>query len=405
MIRRHMLIGFWSIVLISLLLAGTAAAQDEEKKKDKPARGVVASLLYPGLSVGPDDSIRVDLVVKNTGRSNETVLLEVTEKPEGWKAQIKDYGNVVTGVFLAEDEDRTLTFTAEPEKGGEKLPPGQYEFKVTAQTPDGTFKQTSDLTVTVVAEQKAKESLKLTTSYPVLRGPSDAQFEFTLDVSNESDEDGLFNLQATAPEGWEVYFKPAYEEKQISSLQINARQNRSVGVHVIPPRQVEAQEYPIKIKVSSAKGKAQAEAELTVALTGTYKVELATPNDLLSVSTQKGQTANMSVYVKNSGSAVQKQITFVSFKPENWKVEFEPEKIENLKGEEFKQAEIKITPSEDALVGDYSVIVTAQGEKATDDVEFRVTVKASSAWGWIGVGIIVLVIVGLALTFKALGRR
>jgi uncharacterized membrane protein len=35
----------------------------------------------------------------------------------------------------------------------------------------------------------------------------------------------------------------------------------------------------------------------------------------------------------------------------------------------------------------------------------RVTVKASAAWGWIGIGIIVLVILGLFGLFVSLGRR
>jgi uncharacterized membrane protein len=32
-------------------------------------------------------------------------------------------------------------------------------------------------------------------------------------------------------------------------------------------------------------------------------------------------------------------------------------------------------------------------------------VKASAAWGWVGIGIIILVIAGLLTLFRALGRR
>jgi uncharacterized membrane protein len=35
----------------------------------------------------------------------------------------------------------------------------------------------------------------------------------------------------------------------------------------------------------------------------------------------------------------------------------------------------------------------------------RVTVKASTAWGWIGIAIIVVVIAGLSALFIWLGRR
>ena len=85
-------------------------------------------------------------------------------------------------------------------------------------------------------------------------------------------------------------------------------------------------------------------------------------------------------------------------------MEFKPEKLENLEPGALKQMEITITPAEQALVGDYSVSVQAEGEKANEDTEFRVTIKAASAWGWIGVGIIAAVIVGLAITFRVLGQ-
>ena len=64
-----------------------------------------------------------------------------------------------------------------------------------------------------------------------------------------------------------------------------------------------------------------------------------------------------------------------------------------------------LTPYEDALVGDYSVGVDVNGEKASQSIEFRITVQASTAWGWIGIGIIVVVIAGLIGLFLWLGRR
>ena len=95
----------------------------------------------------------------------------------------------------------------------------------------------------------------------------------------------------------------------------------------------------------------------------------------------------------------------MSFKPENWKIAFEPEQIPSIEPGGFKQVEVTLTPNDEALVGDYSVNVRIDGEKASKDIEFRVTVKASSAWGWIGIGIIVLVVVGLTGLFRWLGRR
>ena len=86
-------------------------------------------------------------------------------------------------------------------------------------------------------------------------------------------------------------------------------------------------------------------------------------------------------------------------------LEFEPEKIDALKPDELKQVEVTITPADEALVGDYYVTINVDGEKDQKTMEMRVTVKASTAWGWIGIGIIVGVIAGLGGLFTWLGRR
>jgi uncharacterized membrane protein len=114
----------------------------------------------------------------------------------------------------------------------------------------------------------------------------------------------------------------------------------------------------------------------------------------------------MSFYVRNIGSAVNRNIAVSSFKPENWKVEFKPEKIDTLAPGELKQIEVTITPAAQALVGDYSVGLSVDGEKSSSkSVEIRVSVKTSSAWGWAGIIIILLVIAGLGGLFLWLGRR
>jgi uncharacterized membrane protein len=157
--------------------------------------------------------------------------------------------------------------------------------------------------------------------------------------------------------------------------------------------------------VEAQSPKAKADKDVKVVLTGTYSLKAGTPNGLLSVSTERGQKASVTLLVQNKGSAAQREIKFSALKPENWKVEFKPEKIENLEAGGIKQVEMTMIPAERALIGDYSVSVQVDGEKANDNVEFRVTIRAASKWAWIGVGIIVLVVLGLTVMFRILGRR
>ncbi len=391
-----------SLLFMAWLLAPSLCAA-ETQNDNRPARSITMAAEYPGVEISPDESVSMDLIFHNRGKSDENVDVWISKKPDSWKTKIKTYRYTVTGVHVASGDDRTLTFEAEPDKD---TPPGKYKFRVEAKTTDGKFKMAQDITVTISAKEKDEKKdrgVKLTTSYPEIRGPSDATFEFSVEVVSKLDKDDVFNLFAQGPKGWDVNFKPAYESKYITSLRLKADQSQTIAVEVKPALMAPAGEYPINIRVSS--GDAKGEAELTVILTGTYGLEVGTANGLLSLDARRGKPANISFYVKNSGSAVNHDIKFMSFKPENWKVEFKPEKIDAIEPGDLKQIEMTITPYEDALVGDYSVTIKIDGEKASKTLEFRTTVKASAAWGWIGIGIIVAVIIGLFGVFRWLGRR
>jgi len=390
-------------LVASVLALSSGLCSAAEKDEDRPARSIFMAAEYPGIVVPPDENASMDIIFNNKGKSDEMVDVWISEIPKGWKAKIKTYRYTVTGIYVPGGENKTLTFEAEPDKG---LTPGKYKFRIEAKTVDGQFKMDQEILVDVTgAEVKSAEDrgVKLTTNYPQIRGPSDATFEFSVDVDSKLDKDAVFDLYASGPKGWDINFKPAYESKYITSLRLKSNQNQSIAVEVKPPPMTEAGEYPINIRVSS--GDAKGEIKLAVMLTGTYSLEVGTPSGLLSLDARQGKTANVSFYVKNTGSAANHNIKFMSFKPENWKVEFTPESIDVMQPGDLKQVELSITPYEDALVGDYSVSVNVEGEKASKIIEFRTTVKASAAWGWIGIGIIVVVIGGLFGTFRWLGRR
>ena len=391
-----------SLAMVTLMIISASSFAQTEKEK-LPPRAISMAAEYPGVEIAEDEDVSMDIIFHNKGREDEDVEVWIAEKPEGWNAKIKTYRYTVTGIHVPSDKSKTLTFEADPDEG---IKPGDYKFRINARTSDGKFRMSQAVTVKVVAgEAKSKEpkGVRLTTSYPVIRGPSDATFEFSLEVDSKLDEDAVFDLMAQGPQGWDVNFKPAYETKYISSLRIKSKQSTSVAVEVKPALGAAAGEFPINVRVSS--GVANAEANLTVILTGTYGLEVGTASGLLSLEARGGRPANMSFYVKNTGSATNHDIKFMTFKPENWKVEFKPERIDAIEAGDLKQVEMIITPYEDALVGDYSVGVNVEGEKAAKTIEFRTTVKASAAWGWIGIGIIVIVIGGLFGLFRWLGRR
>jgi len=397
----------WSVAaglaanLLLTIALGTGGAAESPPADTRPERGIAVYAEYSGVVVPVDETVRLDLTVANKGRRDETIALNLVSAPKGWKTELKGGSFTVTGVSVPDGKDRRLTFTAEPPRG---QAPGTYTFVVEGVTADGALRSRHTITVTTRRRSAlGAEDLRISTAYPILQGPSDATFEFTLDVENKSDVDRVVNLAAQAPRGWEVNFKPGYESKLISSLQINSNQSKTVTVEIKPPRDAQAGEYPVTVRASS--GPAAVDKTLTVALTGIYKLEARTPTGILSTQAVTGKPTSVSLLVRNTGSAVNRNIELSAFKPENWEVKFEPEKIDALEPGAFRQVEAKITPAAQTLVGDYSVSLQARGEKASSNVEMRVTVNAPTVWGWVGVGLIAVVIGGMGGLFAWLGRR
>jgi len=400
-IRQNIMRGYLIIMMGMLVfLLGASFGQAAEEKDTGPERGIAIYSEYSGISISQGESVRMDLTADNKGRKDENFLFSITT-PKGWKASLKGPTYTVSSVTVPGRKTRTLTFSADPEKG---VKSGSYPFQIDARTEDGKFTSTQKILVTVKEKSAVSEDFQVTTSYPMLRGQPDSKFEFSLDINNKSDGDKNFNLSAQAPERWDVNFKPSYEDKQISTLRIKGGQSQSVSVVVTPRKDANAGTYPVNVTIGT--GEKKAEVKLAVTLTGTYQLDAGTPTGLLSLDASHGKPSNLSIYVKNTGTAVNRNISLSSFKPENWKVEFKPEKIEVLEPGTLKQVEVTITPSAQALVGDYSLSISVDGEKGSSkNVELRVAVKTSPAWGWIGIILIVLVLALLGGLFLRLGRR
>ena len=392
--------GLKTFLLILVFILGSLAAfsagwAQTEKERDvlpRPERGIAIYTEFSSVLVVPGEGVRMELTVENKGKRDENVLLKLTQVPKGWKASLKAPNYTVEAVPVPATKTRTLTFVADPDK---TVKLGTDLFQIDAQTEDGKFTSFQKINVIVREKAAAGEDFTVTTSYPVLQGQTDASFEFSLDVNNKSEADRNFNLSAQVPPKWDVNFKPAYEQKQISSFRIKGGSSQTVAVQVNPAKDATSGSYPLLVWVAS--GDKKVEVKLTVVLTGIYKLDAGTPTGLLSLEALAGKPANISLFVKNTGSAVNKGISFSSFKPE---------KIDALEPGAMKQVEVTITPAAQALVGDYSVGLSADGEKGSSKtVELRVSVKTSAAWGWVGIIIIVLVIAGLGGLFLWLGRR
>lgn len=174
-------------------------------------------------------------------------------------------------------------------------------------------------------------------------------------------------------------------------------------VEVDPPDDAPAGTYPIAVQASGGGGEAR--AELEVEITGNFALTLTTPDERLNADVQAGRTSEVTLVVVNDGTAPLADVRLSSSPPSDWRVEFEPETIEGLRPGDRARVTAQITPSGDAIAGDYVVTLEADGGDASDEAELRTTVETSALWGAIGIGLIALVIGSLAYIFRRFGRR
>lgn len=258
-------------------------------------------------------------------------------------------------------------------------------------------------------------TIELTTDYYKQEIVSGASVEFTIELKYTGDVARVFDLTATGPADWTTSITPSYpRDKQILDIRMEppaedeSATTEQIVVTATPASWLtpELGEYPITLEASS--GELKNSIELTAVVTSiplSYSLYLTTPDGVLSTTANSGKDNYFTLAVANSGTGDIDNINLSTNKPKGWTVDLSVTNIDTLTAGNFQTVEMNIKPPADAIAGDYEIIVRASGTQASDNLEVRVTVKTPAVWGWVGVGIIVLVIAGLAFIFMRFSRR
>jgi len=358
--------------------------------------GLTLSTPYTGLTVKPGETVTFDLMVENKGIPSQNIELSTESIPQGWESQFLGLGKTIHKVFVKNGEYQSVSYKITvPAEATE----GTYQVVVHASGNGVRDSLTLDLKVSTASQVQSK----FVSQYPELQGPGSAVFKFRIDLTNNRSKDQSYSLGAKVPGGWEVSFKPSYEDKQIASISLQPGSSQGLDVEIKPPKSVKAGEY--NIPVSAVSAEETIACDLKVIITGTYSMELSTPTGLLNIESYAGKEKDVTLKVTNKGSADLKDVNFSSWQPTNWSVTFEPEKLDILKAGESVEVKAKVKPDSKAIAGDYVVQMTASTQETSSDAEFRVMVKTSTAWGIVGIAIIALLAGGLYKTFQVYGRR
>ena len=325
-----------------------------------------------------------------------TVDLAVAGVPDGWTAGLHGGGLEVSSVYVPADGSATVQLDlAVPADA----PDGDQQITVSARSASAS----ASLALDVAVAQAAGGTVELTTDFPTLRGASDANFNFTLQLHNSTPQQLTFSLQAAGPVGWTVTAQPS-GEAQAASFTVEAGASRSVDVKAVPPDGVDAGSFPINVQAIGSAGRT-AEAQLTVEISGRVAMTLTTADGRLNASATAGAAGDLSVVVRNDGTSPLTGVTLSASPPSDWEVTFDPPTIDSVAANASATVTAHIKPSGDAIAGDYVVTITAQNDQASKSADIRVTVETSPLWGVVGIALILAAIGGLYWVFQRYGRR
>jgi uncharacterized membrane protein len=387
-----MLRSFLAVLFLVLTVVAADAA-------DKPSgvTGVYLTTQYPALTVRAGETTTIDLSLRNFNLPPQAFALSVPQVASGWKATVLGGGQPVESAIVAPDSEQKLQLRLEPPQG---TGPGNYGFMVEARGDGSTLK----LPVTVTIGQELPAKLKLTTSFPALRGTATTSFKFKVSVANDSGRDATINFSADAPKNFQVTFTEAYGTQQLTSIPIEAGKSKDIEAAVALPRDTPAGDYKLVLHAKSEA--ASANLDLSITIIGQPRLALAGEGGRLSGEAYAGQDSQLTVVAKNDGSEAARDVEFSATAPEGWKTSFDPKELPELGAGKSQSIKVTLTPSARAIAGDYQTTIRAASAGGlSESANFRITVLTSTLWGAVGIGVIAVALLAVVFAVARFGRR
>lgn len=372
------------LFLVSLLAAPATA---------QTASGLTLTTPYPGLTIEPGDTAGFDLSLTST--STTAVSLVIEGVPEGWTATFHG-GGFVVGQVTAGPE-------AAPELSLDVIVPtettdGDYPLTIEASSSAGTV----SLLLQVTVQSGAGGVVTLTPDFPGLQGSASDTFPFNVEVRNDTPSEVQLELAAEGPIGWTVEARPQ-GAAQASTITVESGATGRVTVTATPPANAAAGLYDLRMTARG--GGVDNEVALQVQITGSFDMELTTPDTRLNADVTAGQPTQFPVVVLNTGSADLVNVAMSATPPSGWEVTWDAEVIASVAAGDFATVNATITPSSQAIAGDYQISFRATSDEASATMEIRSTVSPSAFGGLVGIGLILLTLAALAWVFRRFGRR
>jgi uncharacterized membrane protein len=287
-------------------------------------------------------------------------------------------------------------------------------LSIVLMIPGMLFAQEDEATEEVIAEP-VPEELIFDTTLPKIQAKEGETFIFNFNVAykagdepfgiEEGKSEKTFDITVDYPTGWIAAVASGSTEAPAINLKFNS--GESLSLMAIPLVKQEPGEYELKATFKSAvEGDTlEGSIDFTAVITATYEISLTTKTGILSTELTSGKDNHYKLIVTNNSSTSVENITLSSTEPEGWQVNFDKKTIESIEAGANMEIDAVINPPEKTIAGDYMLTFSASSENSNSSIDLRATVETPTIWGIVGIGIIVVVIIGVAVIFAKLGRR
>ncbi|HUK58394.1 MAG TPA: NEW3 domain-containing protein [Stellaceae bacterium] len=387
---------FWIAALFALLAAPVARAADAPQAAPPHVKGLFLTTDYPSVAARAGETTTIKMKLQNYDLPPERVALSVDGAPKNWNAVLLGGSTPVTAAMPATNENVAVNLRVDVPANA---PAGAQHLVVHAKSAGAAV----DLPIDIITGEDLPAQLSIKAKLPSLNGTPTTSFEYQFTVTNQSDKDLLVKLAAEAPQGFQTSFMEAYGTQELSSVPVEAGKDKDLKVKVTPPANVTAGTYPVAVQASSEG--ASADTKMQMVITGQPKLKLSGEDDRLNAQAEAGTATPIKLTLQNTGSAPANNVSLSASPPSDWKVTFQPDKIETLAPNQKQDVQALLTPSAKAIAGDYMTTFRANGGGDSTSSDFRITVATSSMWGIIGVAIIAIAFLVLIGAVARFGRR
>jgi uncharacterized membrane protein len=395
---RYIPAGHWDYypgmlrVYVDHVEGDTAYVEVARPSGQSTATGTKVSCDVPGQTALGGDVVSFPILIQNNNPTDHVYTLS-SSSDTGWKTWFRYGDKGVYKISVPAMQSRTVELMVQTLGN---TPVG--EKKVVAYVDDIRLEAFVYITS---ANQSAEVSFKVGSKIASIGD----KITYDLRIRNVQAKENIYKLSVTGlPDNWYArYLESATSVEEIAETVMPASSDKDLVLEIVPPYSVEVGTYNFTAVVATPEG-VSIKKDLTLTLKSSAGMSVTSSR--LAYETKAGQAFDIVVYVTNTGQGTALTNVYVEASaPQGWLVQASPNRTNSIKAGETQAFTLTVQPPGNIAASDYEVSVKVKSDQAEREKDYRVTVSVDSYVPYLGAGIIVVVVAGLALLYRKYGRR